>query len=373
MKDHLGVLWIGTFSGLNRYDAGTGNFTRFLHDPTDTTSLSDNGILTIYEDTDSNLWVGTTHGLNLLDRSTGKFTRYQKDDKNLSSIDGSDRVNAIAEDRKNYLWIGRSFNAGVDRLDKKTGKFKQYLSGQVVNDFYVDSGGVAWVGTEKGLYRYLETSDDFYSFSAESTGISMDSNVLTIVGDDEDNIWISSMAGIYKLNKNRDHLIHFGKEHGVIITDADRLVVGSGYKTSDGKIMFGDIDGYYRFDPNKLKTIPGESKLYFSSFWLNNREIKPSTGSLLQHPIDDTPQILLDHRQNIFAFSFTNINFRSSEDKVMSYTLENYDADWRQTGMGEKVNYFKVPPGEYSFRIKSFNSATGTKLEKSVDLIIAPP
>ena len=57
----------------------------------------------------------------------------------------------------------------------------------------------------------------------------------------------------------------------------------------------------------------------------------------------------------------------------MSYKLENYDADWHQTGMGDQVSYFKVPPGEYSFRIKNLNSLTGITLEKSIDVIISPP
>ena len=373
VKDHLGVLWIGTSIGLNRYEADNSTFTRFLHDPTDTTSLSESTISTIYEDIDSNLWVGTeAGGLNLLDRNTGKFTRYQKDDKNPSSI-GNDHVTAIVEDKTNNLWIGLSFNAGVNRLNKKTGKFKQYLSGQIVNDLYVDAGGMLWAGTVNGLYRYDKKADDFFPLSGESTGIQINSYVMAIMGDDEGNLWVSTLNGIYKLNKTRDHLIRFGKENGVIITDADRLVVGSGYKASDGKLFFCDRNGYYSFYPNQLKTLPGESKLYFTSFWLNNRAIKPGTTSLLQQSLDDTQQIQLDHHQNVFAFSFTTINFRSSEDKIMSYTLENYDADWHQTGMGEKVNYFKVPPGKYIFRIKALNSATGTSLGKSIDVIISPP
>jgi signal transduction histidine kinase len=175
------------------------------------------------------------------------------------------------------------------------------------------------------------------------------------------------------LNKTRDHLIRFGKENGVVIIDEDRLVVRSGYKASDGNLFFCDGNGYYSFYPNKLETLPGESKLYFTSFWLNNRAIKPDSTGPLPQSLDHTKQIQLDHHQNVFAFSFSTINFRSSEDKIMSYTLENYDVDWRQTGMGEKVNYFKVPPGNYIFRIKALNSATGTSLEKSIDVIISPP
>ena len=372
IKDHQGVLWVGTPVGLNRYQDGTGTFTRFQHNPADTTSLSGNAIATIFEDHDYNLWVGTNNGLNLLDRSAGKFTRYQKDNENGGGFD-HDGVEAIIEDNRKNLWVGRWLNAGIDRLDKQTGTFRQYLSGHNIIDLFLDADGVVWVGTEKGIYLYREASDDFYALGEGREDIALNARIMAIVGDSEDNIWVSSMTGIYQLNKSRDHLIRFGNEHGVNITDMDRLVIASKAHTSDGKIMFGDVDGYYRFDPNELTPVPTESILYFSSLWVNNIEAKPGADSLLQQSLDKTSQIRLDHRQNIFSFSFTNINFRNPDDGVMSYMLENYDTDWRQTGMGEQVSYFKVSPGEYNFRIRTLNSATGLTLEKGIGITISPP
>ena len=308
MMDHLGALWVGTGFGLNRYDADRGNFTRFIHDPGDTTSLSANTILTIFEDIDSNLWVGTDDGLNLLDRSTGQFIRYQSDDVNEGGF-SNNRVEVIVQDKMKNLWVGRWINGGLDKLDKKTGKFKKYLNGYNVPDLYLDAEGIVWAGTHKGIYFYDKTSDSFHPLRQLNSGIGLDSYIMAIVGDHDNNIWINSLTGIYKLNQNRDRLIRFGNEHGVIIADENRLVVASKAHTSDGKIMFGDTDGYYSFDPKELKPVPTESSLYFSSLWVNNDEIKPGTDSLLQQPLDKTQQIRLSHRQNIFAFSFHQYQF----------------------------------------------------------------
>ncbi|MGB5665264.1 MAG: two-component regulator propeller domain-containing protein, partial [Maribacter sp.] len=371
-KDKEGVLWVGTPFGLNRYDAKTGNFTRYLHDPNDTTSLSGYNIRDIREDRDFNIWVGTeTGGLNLLDRDTGKFTHYRKNDKDNSSI-GDDDVSVILEGEKNELWIG-SRSGGISNMNRKSRKFKHYLSGNSTNDLYKDKSGIIWAATRKGLYKYHKTLDDFYPLSKDSTGIDIDSPVMSIIADNEDNLWISTLTGIYKLNNSRDNLVHFGKESGVITADKDRLVTATGYKASDGKLFFVDSKGYYAFYPAEFNIPLDKSPLYFTSFWLNNRSLVPDKKGPLKEALNDTKEILLDHDQNEFAFTFTSIDYRSSGDKIVYYQLENYDTDWREARVEDKVNYFKVPPGNYNFRLKAVNGRNGVWSEKSIALIVTPP
>ena len=99
----------------------------------------------------------------------------------------------------------------------------------------------------------------------------------------------------------------------------------------------------------------------------------PDSKGPLKESLFDTKEILLDHDQNEFAFSFTSVNYRSSRDKIMYYKLENYDTDWREARIEDKVNYIMVPPGDYSFRIKAVNSRNGVWSEKSLGVIVAPP
>ncbi|WP_297694747.1 two-component regulator propeller domain-containing protein, partial [uncultured Eudoraea sp.] len=370
-KDKKGVLWIGTGNGLNRYNAGTGNFTRYQHDPNDSTSLSGYGISDIYEDRDFNLWVGVdAGGLNLMDRDAGKFTHFRKDDEDPISI-SDDRVSRIIEGEKNELWIG-SFG-GINNMDRKSGKFKQYLPGYTTNDLYKDKSGIIWAGTNKGLYRYDKGLDKFYPLGDEGTGIGINFVVMSIIADNEENLWVSTLNGIYRLNKNRDKLVHFGKESGVITSDGDRLFKASGYKANDGRLFFCDSRGYYSFYPVDFKTSPDESQLYFTSFWVNNRALVPDKNGPLKESLFDTKEILLDHNEDEFAFSFTAIDYRGSSDKILYYKLQNYDTDWREARVEDKVNYFKVPPGNYIFQIKTVNAINGIWSEKSIDVTIAPP
>ena len=372
IKDYKGTFWLGTAQGINLYNPTSGLFNRYLYKTNETSSFGEYYSV-IYEDQDLNLWLGNSGGgLNLLDRKTGDFIPFQNDTTNPNSII-NDKVTAILEDGNDGFWIGVDRHSGVFRMNKKTREFKRYIQGHSVTDMYIDSDGIIWVGTQDGMFHYDYSSNKFYSIREEDTGIRQNSYVLSIIGDNEDNLWISTLDGIYKLNKSRDQFIHFGKESGVFIKDDDRFFAGSAFKSQNGKIYIGNPLGYYSIYPMSSNSISGETELYFTSFWLNNRSIKPGLDGTLRESLYDTKEIQLNHDQNAFSISFTAIDFRSSEDRIIYYTLENYDTDWRQTLPENLVNYVKVPPGNYTFRIKAVNSANGEWTERSMNLIIIPP
>ncbi|MDL2309742.1 hybrid sensor histidine kinase/response regulator, partial [Parabacteroides sp. OttesenSCG-928-B22] len=60
-QDKDGFIWIGTASGLNRFDGW--NFTRYYHSEKDTTSLLSNYVFSLYVDQQETMWVGTNKGL----------------------------------------------------------------------------------------------------------------------------------------------------------------------------------------------------------------------------------------------------------------------------------------------------------------------
>ena len=71
-----GALWIGTYGGgLDRFDAATGRFVHYRHDPKDPRSLDNDLVLSVFFDRKGVLWVGTQAGaLSRFDRASGRFT-----------------------------------------------------------------------------------------------------------------------------------------------------------------------------------------------------------------------------------------------------------------------------------------------------------
>ena len=369
-KDSQGIMWLGTESGLNRYDPAADIFTRYQHDPNDSSSIGSAFITDIVEDKGLNLWIGTIGGgLEMMDRSSGKFTHYRHNLADSNSLNWNG-VLTIFDDETNDLWIGLSNNAGLDRLNKQTGRITNYLDGYSILDIFKDSNGILWVGTKNGLYNYERESDNFSPVVDQNKNININTAIYSIIGDNQDNLWMGTPLGIYKLNQARDNLILYGKENGVI---GNILIEGSVSKLQDGKLLFGALNGYYAFYPDKFKTPSGTSNIYFTNLWLNGKSVNPKNNGALRESIFSAKKIQLNHDENTFAISASGIDYRHSGNKQLLYTLENYDQDWHRANVAEKMNYFKVPPGKYIFRIKSADGRTGEWLEKSIAVIITPP
>jgi ligand-binding sensor domain-containing protein len=76
VQDDDGFIWIGTLSGLYRYDGS--RVTRFVRDPSDSNSLTHNYTNALAKDTSGNIWIGTFGGaMNRYDRVTSKIERIE--------------------------------------------------------------------------------------------------------------------------------------------------------------------------------------------------------------------------------------------------------------------------------------------------------
>jgi ligand-binding sensor domain-containing protein/signal transduction histidine kinase len=157
-QDHSGFIWIGTPSGLIRFDGY--RFRRYVRDPLDPDSLGGVFIRALLVSSDGRLWVGTNaDGVSVLDPASGRFQRFRHDPANASSL-AHDQVRAIAEDAQGTIWLGT--RAGLDRFDPASGQFshqRQRLTDTSVDEderifaLLVDGVGDLWVGSWNGLSR----------------------------------------------------------------------------------------------------------------------------------------------------------------------------------------------------------------------------
>ncbi len=71
-EDPSGVLWLGTMTGLDKFDPETESFTRFPHDPGNPAGIGDNNVYAVHRDRSGILWAGTSRGgLNRFDPGAG--------------------------------------------------------------------------------------------------------------------------------------------------------------------------------------------------------------------------------------------------------------------------------------------------------------
>lgn len=111
-----GRLWIGTaLRGLTILDPGTGDFETFRHRPDEPGSLSNDRIMTIFEDRTGITWMGTDTALNKYVPSREAFVPFQHRATDSASLSGN-FVWPIVEDLDGFIWVG-TVDDGLNRID----------------------------------------------------------------------------------------------------------------------------------------------------------------------------------------------------------------------------------------------------------------
>lgn len=276
MIDTADVIWIGIYGGgLDRFDKTTNTFTHFRHDPKYEKSLSNDTVTSIIQDRSGNIWVGTYGGLELLNEKTKTFTHYHNipgDNHSLSH----NHIRTLYEDSQGVIWVGcgspfsndageQPEDGGLNKLNKKTGKFTRYLhedgnpktiEDNKVSAIFEDSKNNFWVGTKgNGLHTLDRKSGVFthYYYDAKQPEKlsrppvetnSRSDHIRFIKEDAIGVLWIGSWAGgLNKYDPVTKKVTHFGnlfREDNVVVKDTS-----SGFNETSPWQAFSSSDGTF--------------------------------------------------------------------------------------------------------------------------------
>jgi signal transduction histidine kinase/ligand-binding sensor domain-containing protein/DNA-binding response OmpR family regulator len=383
LLDKQGLLWIGTYyGGLNSFDGK--NFTRYIHDPANPKSLGDDNVWEIYEDSSHNIWIGTLKGgVDVFNRSKNEFYHYRSGEVN--SIH-TPYVPALLEDRSGNMWIGTGY--GLEVLDKSSGRFIHYLhdpanpesiSSDGILALRQDSRGTIWIGTQRGLNFFNAEKGTFKSFREED-GLGHNF-ILTVVEDDQKNIWMSTPKGLTKMTvqeKNGGYDFSF-QNYDV----SDGLLNGAFHenavlKTSKGELIFGGSNGFNIFEPEKIQADGTHARVIFTDFQLFNKNVKigeeVNNNLVLTDAISRVKKITLKPANNVFSVEFAALNFFHPEKSLYKYKLEGFNKDWLLTEASQrKITFTNLDPGDYVLKVKASNSDGLWGEETQLHIAVLPP
>lgn len=183
-----GFLWIGTSSGLVRYDGE--KFKRFSTE----NGLADNIVTALYIQSDNTLWIGGKNGKVSVYKNQ-KISPFQYNEQ---LTEGS--ITAFSE--HNGIWIA-SYGLGISHYDSNKA-FKLYntengLSDNFVYSLYKDKNSTIWAGTDAGILQIKEKNSAL-AFSSISMKDGLPDNIVRyITGDNSGNIYLAMQdSGVCK-------------------------------------------------------------------------------------------------------------------------------------------------------------------------------
>ncbi|AXY77999.1 hybrid sensor histidine kinase/response regulator [Paraflavitalea soli] len=201
-QDHRGFMWVGTYDGLNRYDGY--NFRVFRNIIGDSTSLSTNNVYHLEGDARHNIWVGGQNGLNIYNPLTEKFTatwymdaashKREKIQHEISFIKSINQRTVLAASHFNGLLLfeDNSYTGTQIPLSTPAGNIYNYQAREIQYD---QQRNKIWVFVQGyGLYAYDPAKKAMTLVNNYIT----QANCMQVTSQGD--LWIGNARGLFLLN-----------------------------------------------------------------------------------------------------------------------------------------------------------------------------
>jgi ligand-binding sensor domain-containing protein len=404
-EDKEGNIWLGTGTGVAKYDRNKRSFTFFSNEEGKKPVIHYNSIRSLLEDDNGDIWIGTAQGLNRYKASTGKMdffdekqgiplsffwmmtktknavwmgasgglfhfikTDNRSDDLTkdpLLSKYASQNIQALFTDSKNNVWIG-ILNIGLVVYNEEQKKIQlltikdSLISDTRFSSFAEDKNGIIWIGSEEGLTAY-DPAKNCSRFFTQANGLPSN-RTNNIMVDPLNRIWVGTSNGLCVLNNNGKFIRRFDINDGLLINQFNEQAA---YCTRDGFFIYPTYKGFEIFRPENYKENFKPIPVYITSFKIPGKELKTTVNT------EDLREIRLRYNQNFFNIELAGLNYMNPLQCTYAYKLEPFDGDWIYTRKKE-INYTNVPAGNYTFHYKVITDNPNWSVpEKKMQISIA--
>ncbi len=291
--------------------------------------MSDNLVNSIIEDYDGNLWIGAATGLNYFDINSRTFVRFRHDANDAHSL----------------------------------------TEGFVVC-LYLAGDSTLWVGTTNGLNRFHRATGDFTRYTTKN-GLA-NNFIKGIIEDGHGMLWISNNKGISRFDPSLEVFKNYDASDGLQGNEFYRKSI---YRTRNGEIFIGGVNGFNVFHPDSLVKNPYVPPIVITNFEIFNKPVAiGAPGSPLKKHISRTQELTLSYKQSIIAFEFTALNYIFPRKNQYAYMLDGFESDWNYVGDKRTAVYTNLDPGEYYFRVKGANNdGVWNEAGTAIKIVVRPP
>jgi signal transduction histidine kinase/ligand-binding sensor domain-containing protein/CheY-like chemotaxis protein len=257
-------MWIGTLDGLNRYDGY--KITKYNVGLNKYSSLSNNTIHSLAEDSNGRIWIGTDDGLNVLNTDNQKLFKIQLPITSKVFV----KIFHLFVDNS-LLWV--STNQGlfltdissdnITAIQKNIQEIEKLGSINIKNKFISRT-----IRLSNGIYC-CTLPNSIHTFHFDKSKKKCNPIILCpefsnlgashIIEDKNSNLWFSNInipeSGLYRFNIERTELTHFTKSNSALSSNR----ISSMTLDTIGNLWFGTIDnGLIRIksENTSLKAFP---------------------------------------------------------------------------------------------------------------------
>jgi ligand-binding sensor domain-containing protein len=318
-----------------------------------------------YKDSKNVVWIGGQNGLSSMKKNGDSFiTTYYKLPVKTNENTGY-AVWSIIEDDNGNIWAG-TYLAGLFKLEKNQFIQQAISSPEGVTtalDLCKDKYGNLYAATLNGVLMF-NINKHSYKFISEKDGLS--SELVYAIGITKDNhyLWAGTNQGINRIDLKKlqydiVEITKYGKADGFAGVESNSHGI---FEDNDSSIWFGTVNGLIKYTPKEFVENDNLSKTNITNIKLGYDDTLLANTSVLPYYL------------NNISFYFDGISLTDPEKVLYSYKLEGYDKDWSPYTDVNNTKYDNLPPGKYTFKVKSCNNEGIWNIEPAIfSFTIKPP
>lgn len=350
LLDSHKTLWVGTAMGLQRFDRVHNRFQPVFMPTLEREMPFFQAVFSLLEDHKGRIWVGGTRSLRCIDPKTNQLLAAYSDQMDVGQAMQLRTVSAISEDKTGNLWVGTW--SGLYYFNPATGQFTQYtyapqrpdglLSNQILG-LLIDRKQQLWVCSSKGLSRLVAGKNGkTFKHYQRKDGLP-NSMVYGLLEDNAGKLWMSTNYGLALLDPVTDQFQTYDAEDGLLTNEFN---MGAFHKSPSGELFFGGIGNAVSFDPAQMVASRQQSPVRLTSFRVFDRVLNVDSLML------DSEQVILQPGDAFFTVGFTSLDFTHPQKNQYAYQLEGLQDEWVSSGNRRYVSFIDLAPGDYILKIK---------------------
>lgn len=318
------------------------------------------------------LWIGTMGGgLFYLDIKGSKITRCQslksgKEYQETYNILPNRWIASLLYTRNGRLYIGTYDGLGC--LDTKTMSFtsvygkNRLFKGSIIYTLFEDEKGDIWVGTTKGLIHLNKENGQSKTYTVND---GLPNNVICAIrSGGQDKLWITTNYGISNFDLKTANFVNYYVGDGL---QGNEFSKNAACTDSQGRIIFGGINGITYFHPSEIKTEVKKPEVRIADFYIKNMAVKKGMRSgnynIIKNTVQEAKDFHLCYKDNSFSIEFSTMDFYNPERITYFYSMDGKTWTTLAPGMN-RVSFSDLPPSTYRFRVKAKNYTTYSDIEE---------
>ncbi|MEA3476796.1 MAG: two-component regulator propeller domain-containing protein, partial [Bacteroidota bacterium] len=268
LHDPRGFVWMGTNSGLLRYD-GYSSIRLQLLDTDHSLILATSTVETITLQNDTTLWIGSSQGLinlNLISHESHRPDIFKKSN-----------VRALLLQNDTCIWVGT--NHGLYRFNPESEQVSYFsqtnsgLSQNVIRSIYKDQSGNLWVGTADKLNVLRNGSNRFETFDLKGEykpdiNHNLILDIKSIPGAVDSILLVGTETGLCLFNRYTNSVYTYNKTNSELSNEVVKTI----FIKDSTEIYFGTDLGF-----NKLNLEDHQIENYyhnpFNQYSISNNQI----------------------------------------------------------------------------------------------------